>query len=98
MDGYEPEKLVIPEGIEILTPASGEINLYGTPGYGEAIKAETVYDTADFTKPASEVVIGVPGSDGGEGGGADGTGMVIAGILGVAAIAAAVIFFTRKKV
>ena len=88
--GYTPQKIVIPEGVGIVAPEKGEVNLFGAPGYGETIKAETVYDAADMATPASEVVISVSDASSGPSNG------VLVGLCAVVGIAAVAFFILRR--
>lgn len=73
----------------VTSPRKSEISVCGIPGYGSFIKAEVIYDSADTTKPATDVLIGVPGSS-----------VPILPIVGVGAaivLLACLYFFKRKK-
>ena len=52
---YKSEKIKL-HGAECLTPAPSEINLFGLPGYGTTIKAETFFGS-DTSKPAAEIIL-----------------------------------------
>jgi prepilin-type processing-associated H-X9-DG protein len=58
VEGYEAQKLVLSGKAAYLSPDKAKINLYGVPGYGDVIKAETVFGS-DMSAPANEVKIGV---------------------------------------
>ena len=58
--GYTPKMVDIEPPAVIMIPATGEVNVVGTPGYGETIKAETIYNPNDRSAPATEVEIGIP--------------------------------------
>lgn len=91
----KPARDYIPKFIDIVGPAvctrptAAQINLVGTPGYGETIKAETIYESSNMDKPASEVEIAIP----------DPGGSVVAiGIVSAAAVGLAIYLITRKKI
>lgn len=92
-DGYAPEAIVLSDDAAIVTPAGGTVNLVGVPGYGETIRAETVFDPADMTTPASEVEIAIPTQGGG--GGMGGAGLVV-GACAIVAIAAVALLMARR--
>ena len=85
-EGYEPQVIKFSGKAAVVTPAKNVISVHGVPGYGSLIRAETVFDKADTSKPASEVMIGIPESG----------GAVIYGILAAAALAGAVFIFLRR--
>ncbi|MCR4669485.1 MAG: hypothetical protein K5774_09000 [Clostridia bacterium] len=82
---YAPQFIVLGEGTEILLPEKSEISLCGVPGYGTTIKAEAVYDSADTSVPAQEVVFG--SGTGGSGGALGKIWAPIAVVVGIALIA-----------
>lgn len=92
--GYTTQKIVLSGGASITTPKNGTVNLFGAPGYGETIKAETIYASADLTTPASEVEIALAGQNSQ---GSVGTGAIVGVCVCVAAVAAALVLFRRKK-
>ena len=55
-EGYEPVQIDLKEGVSLKTPEGGIYGLFSVPGYGSFIKAETVFDPADTSNPAGEVV------------------------------------------
>ena len=96
VEGYVPEKIVITGEAAIVTPADGEVNLHGVPGYGMTIKAETVFDPSDPTTPASELRISVPGDSGGTSGDMPVRAVIVA-VVAVAAIALVVVLARRGR-
>ena len=60
-EGYLSQLIGLAGHTMCLTPENYEINLFGIPGYGRTIKAETFYGE-DKSKPASEVLLssGIP--------------------------------------
>ncbi len=55
VSGYEPTVITL-NGCKCVTPEQGEISLFGLPGYGMTIKAETFFGE-DKSQPAPEVLI-----------------------------------------
>lgn len=55
VSGYEPTVIFL-NGCKCATPEKGEISLFGLPGYGVTIKAETFFGE-DKTRPAAEVLL-----------------------------------------
>ena len=58
--GYTPRAIEVVIPAVVMIPATGEVNVVGVPGYGETIKAETIYNPNDSSAPAAEVEIGIP--------------------------------------
>ena len=56
-EDYEAEKILLSENVKSMYPAECVINLFGAPGYGTTIRAEALYDPADMTNPASEILL-----------------------------------------
>ena len=55
VSGYEPTVINL-NGCKCVTPENGEISLFGLPGYGMTIRAETFFGE-DKTRPAAEVLL-----------------------------------------
>ncbi len=85
MKDYATQFIVLGEGTEIILPEKPEISLCGVPGYGSTIKAEAVYDSADTSVPAQEIVFGPKA--GGSGGAIGKVWAPIAVVAGIALIA-----------
>ncbi|MDO5107347.1 MAG: hypothetical protein Q4D39_03630 [Coriobacteriaceae bacterium] len=85
--GYTPKVVDIEPPAVIMIPATGEVNVVGVPGYGETIKAETIYNPNDRSAPAAEVEIGMhhPGGN-----------VVVAGVAFLAVVAGAAYVYHRK--
>ena len=95
-DGYEPQSITISGDATIVEPAESEINLYGAAGYGETIKAETVYDASDMTAPATKVEIASPAAPAPSSN--DGTEIpLVAGALALLAVGAAGLYVLRRR-
>ena len=55
VSGYEPTVINL-NGCKCVTPENGEISLFGLPGYGMTIRAETFFGE-DKIRPAAEVLL-----------------------------------------
>ena len=86
---YKASFIQLGDKAAITHPKKSEISTCGIPGYGSFIKAEVVYDSEDTSKPAAEVIIGVPESG----------SMPILAIVGIAAafILLAWLYISKRK-
>ncbi|MCR4963257.1 MAG: S-layer homology domain-containing protein [Firmicutes bacterium] len=56
IDGYQAKWIELAGLTRCVDPENAEINLYGIPGYGSVIRAETFFGS-DKSKPAAEVLL-----------------------------------------
>ena len=56
---YEAKKIILKNKAIFKKPGSASIALWGVPGYGDTIIAETVFNNADTSKPVDEVLVSV---------------------------------------
>ena len=87
---YTPQFITLSGSAAVTAPEKSDISLFSVSGYGSLIRAETVFDLADTSNPAAEVMIGVPSAPA-----AGGTGFVVPLIVGAIAILAMI--FIRKR-
>ena len=55
---YKAEKIQLLGKADCLEPEKNDISLWGVPGYGDIIVAETIFNTSGGASPATEVLIG----------------------------------------